>query len=468
MTSVSGIILVSISLIVVLNHFISNWLLTQYDESFTSKINLFQTLTEYDEDGLDFEFADEFMSEYSRINNPEYFQIWVNDKEVFERSNSLLERDLVFKKIELNSIAILDYLLPNNQPGRIIYISFLPQVDDDDDGIVKKMYSLKSAPPLPIVTIAIAKERVTLNNLIFNANVYLSGTFIVLILFLAIVILFSIRRGLLPLENLNEQMKKIKNLNVENKIVLDDAPKELQQLIFQFNTMLKRLSDLMTRERTFSSDVAHELRTPISEIRTMTEVSLIGNESKKSLLSTANNILHVSLRMEKIVNSLLELARTETQDLKLDKTHLEIKTVIDGCIKQLSSMAIEKKIYINIHSYKPFKIQTSEFYFTRVIHNLLDNALRHGCSGESIKIEYNTDGQRFLFAISNSTNSLETSDLANVFQRMWKKDSSRTEYSQMGIGLSLVREYCRLLDYNIKASIEEGIFKITVQGSVTS
>ena len=135
-----SILLVSILLITDIA--VDSWIDVEFDRAMTNKANLLTTLISEDSDeihGIEFDFADEFMPEFSGNNDPEYFQLWLDNK-VFERSKTLALfdiNDLPRTTVKLNQSVIIDITLPDGRSGRMYFTKFKPQIDTDDrEGLV--------------------------------------------------------------------------------------------------------------------------------------------------------------------------------------------------------------------------------------------------------------------------------------------------------------------------------------------
>lgn len=463
-----GIFAFSFATLVLFDTLIEQWLSKKYDESLISKIELMQTLTEFDEDGLEFEFADEYMTKYSTEIEPEYFQIWTNDHSFLEKSKSLGQDLLPEIGLSVGKKKLSDIILPDKRLGRIVYVSFYPKYDEpeDQDNKDRRNIDIDMPPPSPpLVTIAVAQERESLERMIVNVRLIFLIILILLPIALSTIVWFSLKKGMSPL---NELSNKIITIDFENEgsyVRLDSAPKELHSVVSKFNLLLDNVRKSIDKEKQFSSNCAHELRTPIAEIRTIAEVTLIGTETRENLATALNKIVSVSGRMEVIVNSLLTISKNEQSKVPVIYELVDIDCLVKECIHSLSALIANKKLNFKIDFRGNHEVMSSKIEMTQIIINLISNAVIHSTARTSIELSWKCHENQFQFMLENTASEISNIEVDKLFQRFWKSDTSRTNSSNTGIGLSLVKVYCDKLDYIINASIHDEIFVVTVQNN---
>ncbi|MCW8878311.1 MAG: HAMP domain-containing histidine kinase [Kangiellaceae bacterium] len=468
-SSISGILIISIIALVISNEFITQWLTRTYDENLIAKVNLLQTIMEYDSGSLEFDFADEFMPEYSRPKDPEYFQIWINNGVIFEKSHSMGDLEFEFRKLPLDQHHIFNSKLPDGRAGRVVYISFYPQIDiNDDEESEKKLapeQEIISRPEsLPIATIAIAKERLSLDDVIAIANSILFGSSLILVFILTGIVWWSVKKGLKPLDELQDQIEVLDFKQDNAYLALDREPQELHTLINRFNRMLDSVREGFKREQQFSSDVAHELKTPISEIRTISEVALLNNTDDNNYTHSLKEIKDVSVQMGDLVNQLLALARSEVQKDGLKRTQLDVEQLIQNTVHAHKSDMLERDVEVTLTNNCDPYIYTLSLEFSQIVNNLISNAIRYCPQGSSVSIIWKNTGEKFSLVVSNIAQNLQGEDLKYMFKRLWKKDLARSDVRHSGIGLSLVKAYCEALDYTVNTQLKDEQFSISISG----
>jgi len=466
--SVSGMLVVSLIALIIFNELITNWFSKEYDSNLEAKIKLMQTLTEFDDEGLEFEFSDEIMREYSREKSPEYFQIWIDRNTIFERSKSLGTQEIEFIDTELDRIMMIDSKLPDGGSGRVAYIKFRAHIDmgggDDDHDQGEKTSSID----LPIVSIAIAMERESLDEVIYSANLILLVSFLFILSLSSLVVWWSVKRGLKPLDELQNKVASINYGKAGEYLKLSQTPQELTLLVDKFNLLIDNVRDKLEQEQQFSSDIAHELKTPIAEIITISEVALVKQDEQNPLYPPLLDIIDVSFRMDHLVSQLLLLARRKILLNSQNYQVINIETTISNCIKTVDEQIKNRKLALSIQIEGLKKLLTSQLEFNQIVCNLISNSTRYSNTASEIHIKWHCFDDQFSFSVSNLTGNLEQTDLAYLFKRLWIKDKARTDTKCSGIGLSLVKSYCDLLQFNISTTLENQYFTITISGIVPS
>jgi len=221
----------------------------------------------------EFDFADEHMPSFERKDRPEYFQIWIGDAAVegesIERSESLDGTDLPDRTGPMDSPEFWDLPLPGELPGRAVGIRFRPENESAD---VRSENFIRHERD--VVRLVIAKERTDLDGSLRAIGVTLLAVGTAILIFTALIVGFVVRLGLRPLDALGGRVGTIDAWTLSERLPAESMPVELRPICARLNELLARLEDSFRRERRFSANVAHELRTPIAELRSLAEVAL--------------------------------------------------------------------------------------------------------------------------------------------------------------------------------------------------
>ena len=436
--------------VAVLSDFIvTRWLEQQYDKMLITKASLLVTLAKDMPDGIDFDFADEFMPEFERQVNPEYFQLWKEDKSIFERSHSLKGNDLMHLGLTRQGQVIEDIELLDGREGRMIQIVFLPQIPDEDQRTLQKLASQS------LMTLAIARERETLNQLLLIVHVTLFIGMLIVLIVIDFLVSKTIKHGLSQLINMREQIVLLGADNLTTRLNLALPPSELEDVIKQFNKLLDRLEASFSREQRFTSDVAHELRTPIAEIRNMSEVALKWPDDRQLVQGFYCDIHASSLQMQQLVTNLLLLARSENGLIELEPKEFDLKQLINEAWQHCLENANKKKIKLKLEINELLKIMTSHTEFTLILNNLLSNAVNYSPVNAVIEVSAEHKDQYITLRLKNKADNLAQTDIDHIFDRLWRKDNSRTSSLHTGLGLALVKSHAELLNLKASASIIE-------------
>ncbi|MCG8099840.1 MAG: hypothetical protein JAZ05_12195, partial [Candidatus Thiodiazotropha taylori] len=264
---------------------ISHHVVSVYDNSLHDKAQALISLTELDEEGLEFDFAEEgVMNEFEPGELAHYYQLWELGTNLLIKSPSLLEADLPLAGIALGHYRFQDLTLPDGRAGRLIEINFMPRVEmDDEEEIVE-------TPQPKAISMVYARERKSLDETLFAIGMTIFSIVVAVLLVTALLVWHLVGRGLLPLSILARQVSKIDESSLSARLSQpDEQSLEIKPIIDQLNHLLERLQSAFEREKRFSSNVAHELRTPLSELKTLSEVGQMMPEDRKQLMEFFND-----------------------------------------------------------------------------------------------------------------------------------------------------------------------------------
>lgn len=258
------------------------------------------------------------------------------------------------------------------------------------------------------------------------------------------------------LEYLRSFQDDIQLINPSNLAPVSIPPaRELADVANSLNTVIDNLRKAFERERRFIANVAHELRTPISELRTLAEVSLKWpEEMDEQSLKNYQDILAVVRHMQNTVNNLLVLSRLDSGSLQSQKEMFELRPLAESACKHYQDMAEEKEIIVNNAIPAHCPLFTDKHMFLLIIDNLLSNAVEYSRSSSTVDLSARKDDNFFLFSVSNPAYDLSSRDLPLIFERFWRKDTARTsDRSHSGLGLSLVKSLADFLGFSVEAKL---------------
>ena len=439
--------------------YLIKWLNKEFDENLNAKSHVLVSQVEASDKGIDFVFSAEFMPEFSTDENPEYFQLWLNSNEVLEKSKSLsqLPESFSLPVTDFRSMEEVykDITLPDGRSGRMVSINFFAQIPENpqsDEELVAQ---------LPLITLAIAKERESLDKTIRDFLMIFSAIVILFTLIAAITIWQTVMKGLQPLKNMQQKMSLLAVDNLSERLELPNTPKELEETVEQFNRMMGRLENSFEREKRFTSEVAHELRVPISEMRSLAETAIKDEQG----WSPYQDILDSTMQMQVTVSNLMALARCEKGNIILEPQVIKLASKMETCWLRHTDMAIKRSItHVNDIGEK-FKIISSSAELDIIFNNLISNAITYSKQGTAVTTYCKTENDILCICITNEPEDLSTDDLDQMFDRMWQKNNSPTLAGNAGLGLALVKAYADLLNLKIETELsDKGIFKLELCG----
>ena len=261
------------------------------------------------------------------------------------------------------------------------------------------------------------------------------------------------RNGLKTLREFENTMGKITAHSLDNRIHPDDWPKELKNLADRFNSMLDRIQTSFIQLSQFSSDIAHELRTPIHNLRGMTELALVKEKLPHEYRITLESCMDEYHHLSKLIENLLFIARSDHGEIRLDKSVIHVQTEIANLCDYYLAVAEEKHITVSCTGQA--SIEADPVLFKRVICNLLSNALRFTPAHGKISIDIRNLPNLVQIMIHDTGPGISNEHLSRLFDRFYRVDSSRTKASGgTGLGLAIVKSIMDL--HNGKINIESG------------
>lgn len=458
-TTISTILWVALILIagqIVVDRVVSNLLLNQFDVALESKARALVTLTKFDGTEVELDFADEFMPEFEAPENPEYFELFLGNGELLERSHSFDGyQDSKFAD-QSDEVLVSDLELPDGRAGRQISIKFIPQIEDKD----RDLRTTIAMENRPRAILRVGRDRKDLDRAILSFHFLIAGISIVVLTVVALSVTRAIRRGLQPLIQIQNEIRQISPQSLDRRITTEAQPRELKPIATQFNLVLSEIEKALIREREFSSDVAHELRTPVSEIRALAEVGLRWPD-EKDVRSYFEDIHESSQHLDLIIENLLLLCRSDEGDIELEVKPLRLDALIEKVRLNLAAETEEKGIDIVFPETDVSLILADARWLELILHNLIFNAISHSPQGASVILKAELNSGYCQLEIGNPMkNPLSTEDLDLIFKRFWCKDPARESGNHSGIGLSLVKSYADLMHLEVSASISDGMFRI--------
>jgi signal transduction histidine kinase len=455
----SRYISLSISLLLVTLFFITDisvdsWISNEFDRAMKTKSGLLETLVSEGPEEVDFDFADEFMPEFSGVNDPEYFQLW-RDNEIFERSETLKlfdNNELPKLDVVLHKSSMVNITLPDGRSGRMYFAKFKPQIDSDireEYGITKEDFAKTQKP----MELAYATSNEGLNQILWLVDIIFIFTSIAAVIAVRIIVFNVVERGLKPLDKLNAELKQI-NLNSEiSEISTNNLPEELIAIASGINHFISENKVLYSREKRITSDIAHELKTPIAELLNLTEVVIKFPHEKQLADNFKTDVLAITERLKNIVNSILLLQKSTCKS-ELDTQEINIYTLVNTIVSLENKT--NRDVTVNFNNQRA-NIHTNKFALMTVLTNLINNALYYSPNTTPINItvEPCINKNKVIIKISNiSEFEYSEVDLALFFEPLWQKDSSRTCEERYGLGLAIVKSYCDKLGASLTVAIE--------------
>ena len=278
---------------------------------------------------------------------------------------------------------------------------------------------------------------------------------IVLATFLATgLALLMVRRIVVMLERVGVQLADLRSDRPIARIGAD-FPRELRPFAEAFNQGLHHLYVAIVRERRFSRDVAHELRTPLAEIRISAESALIDADPAR-IQRALNATIQASSRMQRSVDTLLLLARLESGQHTLALDPLDLTALLQELLAGLNVQQMAPKSPIRVTLPESAWVQSDQGVIERIVSNLLRNAIEYAPEGDDIQCRLEREASGWMLTIVNTAPNLQASDLDQFGLRFWRKDSEGGTAHHAGLGLALALALAHAIDLPLAFSLDNG------------
>jgi len=261
------------------------------------------------------------------------------------------------------------------------------------------------------------------------------------------------KRGLRPLGEMTRSLGRIGPTHLNERVAPAGWPRELQPLAVAFDAMLKRLDDSFTRLSQFSADLAHELRTPITNILGEAQVALTRDRTPAEYRETIESTIGECERLSGIVDNLLFVARVDAAREPIAPTRFDARAAVEKIASFYQMIADDH--HVTIRCSGEGQIYADSALFERAVGNLVDNALHFTPEQGSIQIVLAEHAANFEVAVSDNGCGIAPEHLPRVFDRFYRVKSSRGS-DGAGLGLALVKSIVDLHGGSARIQSEVG------------
>jgi len=333
--------------------------------------------------------------------------------------------------------------LPNGHNGRALLLKYSPSQE------IGEHSGNETKPQLLLVVAsdseALAEALTELLSIGAVSGVLLAGAMLW-------VIPRVLKRGMQPLAQLGEQAAGIDANSLTTRFPVSGLAAELQPIVSRLNELLARLEVSFERERRFSADLAHELRTPLAELRSLAECSIKWPESREA--GADQEVLAVAMQMQTIVTNLLMLARAEQQQATGPLVPVDLRLLVEDAWQSYCTRAEERGLKVR-WELAPAIIPADAGLLRSIVGNLFENAADYAPVGGDVLVRLEQSEAGVILRVANRAEGLEPADVAKLFDRFWRKEEARTGGRHFGLGLPLARMFAQAMGWTLTATMDE-------------
>lgn len=389
-------------------------------------------------DSRDLAQLEQLMPEYDPDGHTEFFTVYDNANRALLHSSSTGGVDLDLGPSGRGAPRYYDLTLPDGHAGRAL----ATRLSGDQVG----------SPPRLLV---VASEREGWDRTERRIHFTLLGAIACALVLTMGLGLLVVGRIFAVLRRSSRQVAAL-DVDVPQPAIGNDFPSELQPFAAAFNRGIRRLYDAIDRERRFSRDVAHELRTPLAEIRASAESALASGEPEEAATSLRAAV-DASARMQRSVDTLLALSRLESGLEQPAIDPMDLAQVVHELVIALRSSADAHGVTVRCGTLPAAAwVRSDRGIVERIVSNLLRNAIEYSPERSSIDCRLHHDESGWWLQIDNPAPELTNDDLKHFGHRFWRKQPEGGTTHHAGLGLSLSLALARFLSLPLHFSLREG------------
>jgi len=414
-------------------------LVEEFDYALLAKARALTAPTTAGGRGISLRFTEYPPPEFQPGPRAEHFQVWSRDGEVTAKSPSLGDAGLLRPDPGTNELRFWNLTLPDGRSGRALGINLAL-----DEGAGASGF-----------TVVFARDTLRLQSVLRTVAGGLIGGGLVFLLIVAWLSRVTTRAGLRPLALLADEVTRIDATLLATRLSAAEAPPELRPIVEQLNSLLERLHDAFDRERRFSDNVAHELLTPVAELRALAENAIRWREDREATGQFAADVLDAARQMERQVSTLLALARSERGELPFQREWINVSAVLEELRAQSGPRLQVKRLQLDWQVPVEATVWSDRVACRTILQNLFDNAVEHTPAGGRIVCRLERSGSALAFTLANTNPGLQPEDLPHLFEPFWRADAARTDRAHSGLGLALAKSLATVLRGELGARLPQ-------------
>ncbi|VVM73954.1 heavy metal sensor histidine kinase [Pseudomonas fluorescens] len=274
---------------------------------------------------------------------------------------------------------------------------------------------------------------------------------------------WAARSGLRPLRRMSAVARGVSAQSLNARLPEADMPPELAEMAHHFNAMLGRLDDSFQRLSAFSADIAHELRTPLSNLLTHTQVTLTRPRPIEDYREALHSNLEELQWMAQLVNDMLYLAKADHGLLMPRREPLALAEEVDVLLEFFAPLAEDARVRLSREG--SAQMEGDRSMLRRALSNLLDNALRFTPAEGEVRVRIVEQPEGLRLTVENSGEGIDGALLPRLFDRFYRADPARHEGSSehAGLGLAITRSIIRAHGGQIRCESDRGWTRFVIE-----
>lgn len=370
-----------------------------------------------------------------------------------------------YRILVLDSSCVVVYDTGYEDVGKTILLPEVVQALDDKDtakeqkdGSVHAAASIMGAADRKVGVVLIADGMRDVHDIVgdIGKEAYLLLGAIVVLLFIIMVVVSKVFTE--PVKNLISVIQKMSEGHFEQRAkVSSRVHNEIADLAIACNQMADQLEKVESTRQQFVSNVSHELKTPLSSVKVLSEsILLMEDVPKEMYVEFLHDINSEVDRMTEIINDLLTLVKLDQKEIPLNFKETDLNQMMEGIIKRLQPLADNKGVSLQWEAAKEVRADADEMKLSLAISNLVDNAIKYTPAEGIVKVALDADHQNVFFSVADTGIGIPENEVGRIFERFYRVDKTRDrETGGTGLGLSITHSTIMMHKGSIKVNSKE-------------
>lgn len=446
---------------VVLYLTVRSHIVEQVDRSLTEQVKTLTASIEEKPYGLEVDLNEMKVEDLEKAEIPVYFRIAMLGGRVIYSSESIDGVSVSSEQAESGENDHWWYTLPDGRTVRSTLVTFVPEKDEEDAEVPPQdtlgLLIDRQAPSGGFIVLQVFRDVTATKRFLRAFLIMLIVTWIGALAVLSAAVWAAVTLGTRPVRFLAAKIESIGDEDLSVRLSESDAPTELLPVVSRLNRLLERLDDSFARERAFTSDAAHELRTPLAGLKTTLEVALARERDGEEYRRFLEEALFVVRQMELLVGALLSLVRIDSGSFPIERSAVNLADALEGVLAEHLPESSRKGIAVETNSVRGIIVSADGNLLSRVLGELIGNAVHYTPQGGKIRIETDQTSGAVSLHIVNTGSRVDGDDGERVFERFWRGDKAREDTGERsGLGLPVARKIVEAMGGRLKVETEMG------------
>ncbi|AOV16789.1 two-component sensor histidine kinase [Acidihalobacter aeolianus] len=272
----------------------------------------------------------------------------------------------------------------------------------------------------------------------------------------------AVQRGHAPLRDVSARIRGITSARLDTRLAPEAVPVELAELATSFNDMLERIEDSFRRLSAVSADIAHELRTPVTNLATQTQVALGRARDAAAYREILYSNLEEYERLSKMIGDMLFLAQADNRRLRLERDAVDLAAESQALFEFFEAWAEDRGVALQLRGDAP-SVQGDRLMLRRALSNLLSNAIRHAPAGSSVSVRLSSEPDAVEIAVENP-GDIDPTHLPRLFERFYRADPARRHTGEgAGLGLAIVKSIAEAHGGSVSIESADGCTRFVIR-----